>query len=116
MTFLLLFACITGKTYPDKNAEVFCETLYLCIENDLIELALRYDNEEDCIDEVSQQLKESDDYKDWETDTKEFNKENAKSCLAELTEVQSEAECDGTMDPLSFTVDVSSEDCFEVYQ
>ena len=61
-------------------------------------------------------MKNSDEYKDWENGNKEFNKEKAESCLAELLEIQSDADCDGSMNALSFGVDAYSEDCFEVYE
>ena len=115
MSLLFLFACITGRNYPEKNAEIFCETMYQCIEEDTIEDFLQYDDEEDCVTAVIEQIISSKEYQEWEADTAEFKKEKAEACLAEIVEVQSEQECDGTMNPLSFSVDVYVDDCFEVY-
>ena len=118
--FLLLStlasACTTGDNYPNKYSTSFCETMYTCIDNDLIEAIYGYDNVEECTLKQESDFRETSVYDSYEEGDLVFNQEAANACLAEIIEVQSDSDCDGEMDGFSFAADISSEDCDNVYQ
>jgi len=116
ITSIFTVACTTGDNYPTKYATVTCETMYACIDNGLIESILSYDNQEDCIASTEEDVRESDDFSDFTDGNKDFQKDAAESCLGEIEEVQSESECDGDMNPITYIQDIASEDCSEVYE
>lgn len=116
MILFFLFGCVTAKNYPEHFAENACKTMFTCVDNDDIDTFLQYDNEEECVADILKEGESSSVYTDWEAGDKEFNKENAESCLTEISDVQDDADCDGSMNALSFMIDVYSEDCQEVYQ
>ena len=112
----LLFACTTGSSYPSKLASATCKTSYRCIDNDIIEDFLGYEDIDECITEVEADYRQSDVYNDWENGNKDFNKENAELCLSEILDVQNDSDCDGDMDVFSFFFDISAEECSKVYE
>jgi len=111
----LLFACTTGTNYPRKKAEATCKTVYTCIDPDVIEDFL-YDNIDECMDELESQYKNETSYEAFEEGDKDFFIDNADACLQEILEVQNDSDCDGNMDPISFWLDITTEECSEVYQ
>ena len=113
--FALLTACTTGGNYPDKYASALCETTYACLDNDDIELVSGYDNEEECIAEISSDFRSSDTYDEYEEGERKFNQEAAGACLTEIEEVQQDSDCDGSMSAWTFFTDIQSDECGEVY-
>ncbi len=111
----MLSACTTGGNYPDQYATVLCETTYACLDNDDVEMVTGYDDENECILELTTEMKTSDVYAEWDSGARSFNKEAAKACLEEIEEVQNDADCDGSMSAWTFFTDIQSDACNEVF-
>ena len=111
----LLTGCTNGGNYPDKYASALCETTYACLDNDDIELVSGYDNEEECIAEISSDIRSSNTYDEFEEGERGFNKEAANACLTEIEEVQQDSDCNGSMSAWTFFTDIQSDDCDDVF-
>lgn len=111
----LLTACTTGGNYPDQYAKALCETTYACLDNDDIEMVSGYDDMEECIFEIGVDVRTSDSYAEYDAGARSFDKEAAQACLDEITEVQEDADCDGSMNAWTFFTDIQSDACSEVF-
>lgn len=114
----LLTGCITGGNYPDQYAKALCETTYACLDNDDIEMVSGYDDMEECIFEVGVDVRATDTYAEYDAGARSFDQEAAQLCLNEITEVQEDADCDGSMNSLRFISDmleIQSDACREIF-
>ena len=109
------FGCTTGSNYPTKYANAICETSYICLDSEDIELVFGYDNEDECVTEVIDAITSSDDYEDYELGNKDFDSDAADLCISEVVEVQSDSDCDGSMNAWTFVSDIASDACSEIY-
>ena len=115
MLFLFV-GCLTGNNYPSQIANSTCKTGYTCLDKDQIEDFLGYNNIDECISELESEVRSSDSFKDFESGSKDFNKENAEMCLSEVLDVQNDSDCNGNMDVFSFFVDIAAEACSSIYE
>ena len=115
LTILFLSACTTGGNYPDQYATTLCETTYTCLDNDDVEMVTGYDDMDECILELTTELKSNNVYTEWESGSRAFNKDAAEACLEEIKEVQNDADCNGSMSALTFFSDIQSDACNEVF-
>ena len=115
---VLLTACTTGNNYPQQYAKAFCNSLFSCVDMDdsLNEILYPYDNKEECLFEVEKSKRESSTFDAFEEGDVPFNSESADLCLTEIEEVVSDSDCDGNMDALSFSIDISNDECDNVYE
>ena len=74
-----------------------------------------FDNEEECIAEISSDIRSSNMYDEFEEGERKFNKEAANACLTEIEEVQQDSDCDGAMSAWTFFTDIQSDDCDDVF-
>jgi hypothetical protein len=107
--------CTTGTNYPTKYANALCETSYKCLDADELELVFGYDDEDECISEVIEAMSSSDVYEDYQLGNNDFNGESAQLCITEVVDVQSDSDCDGSMNAWTFLSDIADESCNEVY-
>lgn len=114
-TILFLSACTTGGNYPEQYAKALCETTYACLDDDDIETVSGYDDMDECIVELTSEIRSSDVYDEWEEGARSFNKEAASGCITEIEEVQQDSDCDGSMSAWTFFTDIQSDDCDDVF-
>ena len=115
ITGLAGFGCTTGSNYPTKYANAICETQYKCLDEGDVEMVMGYDNQEECITEWIDVMTSADDYEGWQLGNNDFNREAADLCIGEVVEVQSDSDCDGSMNAWTFVNDIASDACSEVY-
>ena len=92
-----------------------CETTYACLDEGDIEVVTGYDDIDECIVELTSEIRSSDVYDEWEEGTRTFNKEAASGCITEIEEVQQDSDCDGSMSAWTFFTDIQSDDCDDVF-
>jgi hypothetical protein len=117
-SLLFLFAtvaCTTGANYPEQFASAYCETAYKCMNNSDIETFTGYDDVEDCKLDWTAEMMNTSDYEAWEEGDMAFDREKANACLTEITEVQQDSDCDGSMNVFDFFNDTQSGACDDVY-
>jgi len=114
---LALFAtgCLTGDSYPDQWSRAACGSLYACVDEDQIEDWLGYDDEGECVEENAEDIRQSTAYDEYEEGDREFNSDNASECIDEAAEVRNDSDC-GDMNVLTYFLDISTEECTEVYE
>lgn len=116
MIFMILgLGCTTGENFPADYADAICTTAYKCMNNSDIETYTSYDDIEDCLADWMDNMTNTSDYEAWEEGELAFNKDMAKECLTEITEVQQDSDCDGSMNVLEFFSDIQSDSCSDVY-
>lgn len=108
-------ACTTGGNYPDQYAAALCETSYTCLDNDDIEMVSGYDNQDECISDISAEIRSSTMYDEFEEGSRSFNKDAAVACITEINEVQEDSDCDGSMNAWTFFTDIQSDACDDVF-
>ena len=111
----LMTGCVTGGNYPDKYATALCETTYTCLNNDDVEMVTGYDDEIECIAEISSEIRSSSTYDEFEEGARGFDKEAADACITEIQEVQQDSDCDGSMSAWTFFTDIQSDACADVF-
>ena len=114
---MLLGACLTGNSYPGELASTYCVSLFGCLGDETAEALTNYDDVGECVDEETVNNEDSEGYRGFLRGECTFNSEAAQECLEEITEVRSEDACDGSMDVLSWFLDIGIEgdDCRGVY-
>ena len=113
MSLFFLFACTTGTNYPDQYAEGFCDSLFLCVNPD--EIDLNYDSKEECIEDIAKTARSGSQFEQFEEGDLVFDKENAETCLTEVVEIQNDSDCDGSMNFIAFGIDSYDESCANIY-
>ena len=111
----LLSGCITGNNYPEKFATSLCETAFTCLDSGDIEFITGYDNQDECIVDLTAEIQTSTTYDEYEEGTRSFNKDAANLCFTEIIEVQGDSDCDGSMNAWSFFTDIQSNACDDVF-
>ena len=113
---LILGACTTGNSYPAQYANAYCSSLYKCVDADSVEFIYNYDDVAECKEKEEENIRSSSTFDSFEEGDLEFNSEAAEECLSEMTEVQSDSDCTGNMDIISFFADSISNQCSKVYE
>lgn len=111
----LLGGCLTGDSYPSERARTYCSSLFACVGEDEIEFWTTYDDVNECVDEETDLYEDSSAYQSFQDGGCDFNSDSAKRCLEEASSVTSDPDCDGAMGFLSFAIDISDDDCDDVY-
>ncbi|MEE2829815.1 MAG: hypothetical protein VX498_11560 [Myxococcota bacterium] len=116
---LPLSGCLSGNSYPDRYGQSYCSTLFLCFDQDDIEDMEGWNDVGECRDDVADSIRDSADYDRWEEGDASFDSDAAGACIDEVLEFQGDSSCDGgSLDLFSyaeFLLDVSAEECGEVY-
>lgn len=111
-----LFGCLSGSSYPNQLASATCKTAFKCVSQDELEDYFGYKNIGECISDIEEITRNDSSYKAWEEGDKDFNKENAEECLAEIYNVQSDSDCTGSMNIFSFIFDITASECMQIYE
>ena len=108
--------CTTGNNYPQKYADTICSSAFECLSADEIDLFLGYDNIEECKESEEKTMRESSNFDSFEEGDVAFNKEAAEQCLMEISEVREDSDCNGSMNIVSWGIDIANDACFDIYE
>lgn len=111
----LLPGCLNGDNYPKNYASAYCASLFACVaDEDEIEFWLTYDDEQECADEVQQDLVNGSVYDAYEEGDRTFDEDAAEACIEEVDQIRDDSSC-GSMNLAEWLVDASTEECGDVY-
>jgi hypothetical protein len=118
----VLTGCVTGNNYPTQYAQAYCDALFTCVPGDAIEFwSGGWDDVEECEEGAAEIVTDTPDYEAYEEGDREFNSDNANTCIEEVAEIKNDSSCtddDGnpSMGIVDFTFDAATEACGEVYE
>lgn len=111
----LCAACSTGANYPDRYANEFCRSAYACIGAEAVESITLWDDEVECREETADIVASDPGFEGFEEGDCAYDPAAAKDCIAEVSEIRSDSDCDGDMGYLAFLADSIANECAEVY-
>jgi hypothetical protein len=111
----LTAACSTGLNYPDRYANEFCKSAYVCIGAEDVEAVTLWDNEAECAIETANIVMQDPGYEGYEEGDCTYDPAAAKACIAEVAQIRSDVDCDGDMGYIAFLTDSLASACANVY-